>query len=172
VSITDAVVFSVRCKALLKFFVTGFSSPIFADSRMSKLQETGEFEPDLPKRFFNAFKMKDPIDGAPSTAAIPNIFHRNSASKDSNSQVGMWCCVTCTVFTLSWCGLTRVIFLPFLIPKGTAMQMLTGQRVALGALVVGLESILFLTFSSRQTLTLFNHLPGCRLVLYIRLGMS
>jgi hypothetical protein len=52
------------------------------------------------------------------------------------------------------------------------MQMLTGQRVALSALVVGIEGILFLTFSSCQALTLFNHLPGCRLVLYIRLGMS
>ena len=71
------------------------------DSRRSKVQERDELEPDPPKRFFKAFKKKEPIDGAPSKAATPNnIFHRSSASKDSNSQVGMWCCVTCALYSL------------------------------------------------------------------------
>ena len=108
--------FDAMHKALMKSIVTGYSSPFFGESRRSELQETDELEPNPPKRFFNAFKKKDTIDGATSKAATPNIFHRNSASKDSNSQVGMWCCVTFIVFTLTWCGRTRVIILPFLIP--------------------------------------------------------
>jgi hypothetical protein len=75
VSILDAVGFSMRCKVLTKFFVTGFFSPFFVsalgDSRRSKLQETDDLERHPPKRFFN-----------------PSIFHRKSVSRDSNSQVG------------------------------------------------------------------------------------